>query len=187
MTVQHLQHLSMEELEAGLESILQSPKDNGRLELIVRRPAVEEREVVTEGWLDLTTGLEGDNWKTRGSTSMPDGSANPEAQVTLMNSRVIALLAQSQDNWPLAGDQFFVDMDLSTENLPPGTRIAIGAAILEVSAKPHTGCNKFSSRFGLDALKFIGSPQRKDLRLRGINARVVQAGAFKTGNVVKKL
>lgn len=179
--------LSIEELEAGLEYILDSPKEEGKLELIVRRPQVEEREVLPEGTLDLVHGLEGDNWKSRGSTSMPDGSANPEAQVTLMNSRVIQLLAQSRERWPLAGDQLFVDMDLSMDNLPPGTRISIGTAILEVSAKPHTGCSKFSGRFGVDALKFIGAPQRKDLRLRGINAKVVQAGTFKTGDRVRKI
>ena len=182
-----MQHISMDKLEAGLEHILESPKEEGMLEMIVRRPQVEEREVLPEGRLDLVNGLEGDNWKMRGSTSMPDGSANPEAQITLMNSRVIQLLAQSREDWPQAGDQLFVDMDLSIENLPPGTHISIGTAILEVSAKPHTGCSKFSGRFGVDALKFISSPQRKDLRLRGINARAVQAGEFKTGDKVRKI
>ena len=179
--------LSIQELEAGLEHILESPKEAGRLEMIVRRPQVDEREVLPEGRVDTINGLDGDNWRSRGSTSTPDGSASIEAQMTLMNSRVIQLLTQKQEEWPLAGDQLFVDMDLSIENLPPGTQISIGTAVLEVSAKPHTGCSKFSSRFGLDALKFISLPERKGLRLRGINARVVQAGVFKTGDMVRRI
>lgn len=182
-----VQHLSMEELEKGLEASLQSPREDGRLELIVRRPQVEEREVISQGRLDLAAGLEGDNWQARGSTTTPDGSADPEAQVTLMNSRVIHLLTQSKDQWPLAGDQFYVDMDLSEDNLPAGTRIAIGSAVVEVSAKPHTGCKKFSERFGVDALKFISMTENKPLRMRGINARVVQSGEFKTGDLIRKI
>jgi hypothetical protein len=179
--------IPFEQLQAGMPHLQQSPKEQGRLELIVRRPATEERQVISQGRLVPTQGLEGDNWLARGSTSTPDGSANPEAEVTLMNSRVIQLISQDSDRWSLAGDQFFVDMDLSEENLPAGTRLAIGSAVVEVSAKPHTGCKKFSARFGLDALKFISAPENKSLRLRGINAKVVLSGEFKTGDIVRKL
>jgi hypothetical protein len=177
----------MEELQNGLADILASPKESGRLELIVRRPAVEEREVVAQAKLDLTTGLEGDNWLARGSASTSDGSANPETQVTIMNSRVIQLLTQDAERWQLAGDQLFVDLDLSEENLPAGTRLAIGSAIVEVTATPHNGCKKFSARFGLDALKFISAPENKALHMRGLNARVIQAGEIKTGDTVRKV
>ena len=180
-------HLSMAELEAGLNIIRQSPSDQGVLKMIVRRPKVDEREIVNEAELDLEVGLVGDTWKTRGSKATPDGSANIEAQITVMNMRAIALLAQDESRWALAGDQLFVDFDLSETNLPAGTRIAIGSAILEVSATPHTGCAKFSERFGKDALKFVNSPDGKQLHLRGINARVVQAGAIRAGDEVKKL
>ena len=182
-----LTHLSLAELEAGLGIIRQSPQDNGLLKLIVRRPKVDEREIVNEAELELEEGLVGDTWKARGSKATPDGSANINAQITLMNMRAIALLAQDESRWALAGDQLFVDFDLSEANIPAGTRIAIGSAILEVSATPHTGCAKFSERFGKDALKFVNSPDGKQLHLRGVNARVVQAGGIQVGNIVRKV
>ncbi len=180
-------HLTVDELEAGLENILRSPKDNGVLDMIVRRPQVEEREVLTEGRLDMVEGLEGDNWKTRGSTKTADNSAHPEMQINIMNSRVIDLVANGKDRWHLAGDQLFIDMDLSDENLPAGTKLSIGEAVLEVTPIPHSGCKKFTARFGLEAMKFVNSPLRKELHLRGINAKVVQAGSIRTGDTVKKI
>ena len=180
-------HLSMQELEVGLPLIKQSPKQEGKLELIVRRPSVEEREILSQGKVDLTAGLEGDNWRARGSASTPDGSANIETQITLMNSRVIQLLTQDKNLWQWAGDQLYVDLDLSEENLPAGTRLSIGTAVIEVTATPHTGCKKFSARFGLDALKFISASENKSLRLRGINARIIQPGEFKTADLVRKI
>jgi hypothetical protein len=182
-----MRHLTLPELEAGMEAILQSPKDNGVLELIVRRPQVEAREVLQEGELDPAAGLSGDNWKSRGSSSTPDGSANPEMQLNIMNSRVAALLAQTKERWPLAGDQLYVDLDLSMENLPPGTRVAIGSAVIEVTSPPHTGCKKFMARYGVDALKFVNSPTGKQLHLRGVNAKVIQPGVIRVGDVAKKL
>lgn len=180
-------YLTTQELEAGLDEIRQSPKDEGVLELIVRRPLVDEREVLEEGELNLADGLVGDSWRTRGSSRTPDGSAHPDMQLNIMNARAIALLAQHKDRWPLAGDQLFIDMDLSVENLPAGTRLAIGSAIVEVTAQPHTGCKKFVARFGLDAMKFVNSDVGKYLHLRGINARVVQPGVIRVGNIIKKI
>jgi len=180
-------HLSMAELEASMAHIRQSPKDNGVLRMIVRRPRENEREVVERGELDLSQGLIGDNWKGRGSKHTPDGSANIHAQLTVMNSRTIELLAQAEERWSLAGDQLYIDMDLSDNNLPPGTRLAIGSAVIEVSAVPHTGCKKFSSRFGVDAMKFVNSEEGKRLHLRGINARVVRGGVICVGDVVEKV
>lgn len=179
--------LTMEELEAGLEAIRQSPKDQGLLELIVRRPATDERELLVEGQLDLVEGLVGDDWMRRGSSGTPDGSSHPDMQLTIMNSRAIALITQDKARWPLAGDQLYIDMDLSVDNLRPGTRLALGTAVIEVTAQPHTGCKKFSSRFGLDALKFVNSPTGKQLHLRGINARVVQTGQIRVGDLAKKI
>ena len=180
------QHISMDVLEAGTDYIRQSPTDHGTLKMIVRRPGDDERETVDSAELDLTDGLIGDNWRTRGSRHMPDGSANPAAQITVMNARVIELVAREEDRWPLAGDQLYIDMDLSEDNLPAGTRLAIGSAVLEVTAQPHTGCRKFSDRFGVDALKFVNSPVGKQLHLRGINTRVVHPGAIRVGDVVRK-
>ena len=182
-----MKHLSMTELESGIEYIRQSPKDSGILRMIARRPRDDEREVVESAELDLSEGLLGDNWRARGSKHMPDGSANPNAQITVMNARAIGLVAQEQERWSLAGDQLFIDMDLSDDNLPAGTRLAIGSAVIEVTAQPHTGCRKFSDRFGVDAMKFVNSPEGKQLHLRGINTRVVQAGVVRIGDVVKKL
>ncbi len=182
-----MKHVTMAELEAGLEDIRQSPTDAGVLALIVRRPQVEAREVLEVGELDLFEGLVGDNWKTRGSSQTADGSAHPDMQLNIMNARVIALLAQKKERWALAGDQLYMDLDLSAENVPPGTRLSLGEAVIEVTDQPHTGCKKFAARFGLDALKFISSPVGKQLQLRGINAKVIRSGAIRIGDTVKKV
>ena len=182
-----MKHATMAELEAGLENIRRSPKDAGVLALIVRRPQVEAREVMEVGDLDLAEGLVGDNWKTRGSSQTADGSAHPDMQLNIMNARVIALLAPKKARWALAGDQLYMDLDLSAENVPPGTRLSLGEAVIEVTDQPHTGCKKFAARFGLDALKFISSPVGKQLQLRGINAKVIRAGAIRIGDTVKKV
>ena len=182
-----VRHLTMEELEAGLDDIRRSPQDRGVLQMIVRRPQTDVRQVVEEGQLDLQEGLVGDSWITRGSSRTSDGSSHPDMQLTLMNSRVIALLAQDKGRWQLAGDQLFVDLDLSVENLPPGTRLAVGSAVMQVTDQPHTGCQKFAARFGQDAVKFVNSPMGKQLHLRGINARVVQPGVIRVGDVVSKI
>ena len=180
-------HLSMTELEASMDHIRQSPKNNGVLKMIVRRPDVDEREVISEGELDPSQGLVGDSWKARESSHTADGSADIDTQITIMNARAIALLAQDEERWSLAGDQLYIDMDLSTDNLPPGTRLALGSAVIEVSAVPHTGCKKFSSRFGVEAMKFVNSPEGKQLHLRGINTKVVRAGTIRVGDVVRKI
>ena len=157
------------------------------MELIVRRPETLGREILEVGELDVAEDLVGDNCKARASKSTPDGSAPPEMQLTLMSSRIIQLISQDKDRWHLAGDQFFVDMDISRENLPAGTRIAMGSAIIEVTSVPHTGCGKFIERFGADAQKFVNSPKGRELNLRGLNAQVVQSGSVRTGERAIKL
>lgn len=179
--------LTTEELEQGLDDILASPKDGGALELIVRRPEVDERESLAEGRLDIEQGLVGDNWLRRGSRHMPGGAADPEMQLNIMNARVVALVADDPDRRELAGDQLYLDMDLSGENLPPGTRLEIGDAVIEVTEPPHTGCRKFAERFGKDAVVFVNSGRGKQLNFRGINAKVVQSGGIKVGDTAKKL
>jgi hypothetical protein len=182
-----MNHLAMDELQAGLERIRQSPRDAGVLKLIVRRPKTGTREILQEGQLDLIDGLVGDNWRTRGSFLTADGAAHPDMQLNVMNSRVIDLVAQQPDRWSLAGDQLFVDLDLSDKNLPAGTQLALGSAIIEVTRQPHTGCAKFVERFGVDAVKFVNSDEGKQLHLRGINARVVLPGAIRVGDTIKKV
>ena len=175
------------ELEAALPHLREAPAGVGTLDLIVRRPAINEREVLDEAWLDLQEGLRGDTWNRRGSSRTPDRSPHPGMQLTLMNTRVIELVAGSRDRWPLAGDQLYVDLDLSLANLPAGTRLAIGDAVVEVSPQPHTGCDKFVERFGLEAMKFVNSPLGRQLNLRGINAFVVSPGRVRRGDVVRKV
>jgi hypothetical protein len=182
-----VKHLTMQELEAGLDVVRQAPKDGGVLQLIVRRPQTEQREILQEAELDLAQGLLGDTWISRRSTHTPDGSPDPKAQLTIMNSRATNLVAQDRDRWPLAGDQLYIDMDLGVDNLPPWTRIQIGSAIVEVTDQPHTGCKKFVSRFGVDAMKFVNSPLGRQLNLRGINTRVVEPGIIRVGDVAKKI
>lgn len=172
--------LDIDELNAGLASIAGSPPDEGRLEMVVRRPAEDEREVVTEARIEPGRGLVGDSWSSRAKVS-------PEAEVTLMNARCTALLAGTKERWPLAGDQLYVDLDLSERNLPPGSRLRVGEAVLEVSAKPHRGCAKFAARFGDEALGFVNSEQGRAARLRGVNARVVAAGTIRVGDVAAKV
>lgn len=180
-------HLSTEELHAGLDEIRRSPRDNGRLELIVRRPALGEREVLQEGRLDTIEGLVGDTWNRRRSSRTPDNAPHPDMQLNIMNSRVVNLVAQAKERWPLAGDQLFVDLDLSDANLPPGTRLKVGSAVIEVTKEPHTGCGKFVERFGPDAVTFVNSPVGKELHLRGINARVVEPGAIRVGDEITRV
>lgn len=180
-------HLTMSELEAGLDEIRRAPKDEGVLELIVRRPGVNDREILEQAELHLDDGLVGDTWKMRRSKTTPDGSPNPLMQLNIMNSRVTALVAQDKDRWQLAGDQLYLDMDLSEENVPAGTRLSLGSALLEVTPPPHLGCQKFVARFGLDAMKFVNSTIGKQLHLRGVNARVIQAGIIRVGDVARKI
>jgi len=187
LTPGNVRHLTMAELEAGLDEIRRAPKDEGVLHLIVRRPEVNARELLQEGQLDVVEGLVGDTWKARGSSATVDGSAHPDMQLNIMSARAAQLVAQDVARWQLAGDQLYIDMDLSGENLPPGTRLAFGSAIIEVTAQPHNGCKKFVSRFGLDAMLFVNSPVGKELHLRGINAKVVQPGTIRVGDLVKKL
>ena len=182
-----VKHLTTAELEAALDHLRETPKDDGIVHLIVRRPDVDQREVLDEAELHPELGLIGDNWKVRGSRRTPDGSAHPDMQINIMNSRVTALVAQEKDRWPLAGDQLYIEMDLSKVNLPAGSRIAVGSAVLEVSPLPHTGCQKFVSRFGIEAMQFVNSETGKEMCLRGINAKVVQGGTVKVGQTAKKI
>ena len=173
-------HLSAEKLEQGVEHILASPSDAGKLMLIVIRPDVDQRETPAEGHVDTEQGLVGDSWSTR-------GQADPDVQLTIMNARVAGLVAQTRDRWSLAGDQLYLDMDLSDENLPPGTQLSLGDAIIEITEWPHTGCKKFAARFGVDAVVFVNSGRGKKLNFRGINAKVIQSGDIKIGDVARKL
>ena len=182
-----MEHRTADELTAALPEIQQSPATTGTVELIVRRPAEDEREVLEECTLDLEVGLVGDAWLARGSKSRPDGSANPDAQLTLMNARAADVITGSRERWPLAGDQLYVDLDLSIDNLPAGTQLAVGDAVVEVTPEPHTGCAKFSARFGTEALKFVNKSPGRELRLRGVNARVVTPGAIRAGDAIIRL
>jgi hypothetical protein len=182
-----IRHLTAEELEAGLAEIARSPADDGVLEMIVRRPATGVRETLVEGELDPGVGLVGDTWSQRGSRRTADGSPHPEMQINIMSTRVVALIAQDRARWPLAGDQLFMDLDLSDANLPAGTRLAIGSAVIEVTAEPHTGCGKFLERFGADAMKFVNATEHRALRLRGINAKVIERGTIRAGDRVTKV
>jgi MOSC domain-containing protein YiiM len=174
-------------LEDSLDHIRKSPADHGTVELIARRPGVDGREVLTEASLDTYEGLVGDTWRARGSSRTPDGGPNPESQLTLMNARAAAAIAGERERWALAGDQIYVDLDLSVSNLPPGSRVQIGSAVIEFSESPHTGCAKFSARFGNDATRFVNTPAGRELRLRGANCRVVVPGTVRPGDAIRKL
>lgn len=180
-------YLTIDALEAGLDHVRQSPTDLGTLDLIVCRPAVDDRLVLEQGALDLDVGLVGDTWNARSSTTTPDGSPNPDAQLTLINARAIGLIAGDPERWPLAGDQLYVDLDLSQDAQPAGTRLSIGEAVIEITAKPHRGCAKFSARFGPEALRFVNTGPGLSLNLRGRNAKVLIPGAIRRGDAVRRL
>ena len=174
------------DLDQHLDFVRSSPRDAAPLELIVRRPGGGERETLEEAVLDEAAGLAGDTWLARGSRSTPDRSANPAAQLTLMSTRVLAAIEPDRSRWPLAGDQLYLDLDLSAENLPAGSRLTIGSAVLEVTDLPHTGCAQFSARFGADALRWISTPAGRAMRMRGMYVRVLTGGPVRVGDVVRK-
>jgi MOSC domain-containing protein YiiM len=174
-------HRPAEELAAGVDHVRGAPREEGVVELVVRRPGEGERELLDEGELTSADGLAGDRWRSSG------GGGNPDVQVTLMSARAADLVSGSRERWALAGDQLYVDLDLSIDNLPPGTRLAVGSAVLEITAEPHTGCAKFRERFGSEALKLVNQPPGRALRLRGVNARVVQDGVVRPGDLARKL
>lgn len=180
-------HRTETELETELAVIRGAPAGEGTLEWIVRRPAVDQREILAEAQLDPAEGVVGDSWKLRRSSRTKDGGPNPEMQLNIMSARAIAALSPDRQRWALAGDQLYIDLDVSEANLPPGTRLEIGGAVIEVTAEPHTGCAKFQHRFGAAALRFVNSPAGRQLRLRGFNAKVVRAGVIRKGDAVRKV
>lgn len=181
-----MEHLSLEALMSGLPEIKRSPENHGAIEMIVRRPSENQREILNMGEI-TNEGLKGDNWNVKPSSSTPDGSPNREKQITIMNSRAIAEIAGERNRWALAGDQIYADLNLGYENLPPGTQLKLGNAIVEVTAPPHRGCKKFAERFGQDAMRFVNSEAGRELNLRGINCRVIQEGSFIVGDLISKL
>jgi MOSC domain-containing protein len=168
------------ELFGGLNTVRQAPKDVGTLELIVARPDVNERLELSSGELMVDGGLVGDRWNRGGRSSL-------KSQLTLMNVRATQLVAGDRSRWALAGDQIYVDFDLSPENIPPGTKLEIGSALIEVSDQPHLGCEKFAARFGQAAREFANSPEGTAVNFRGINTRVVHAGTVRVGDAVRKI
>jgi len=173
--------------ELGVDRVRRSPVGIGRVELIVSRPSVDARAVLASATFDVTVGLVGDSWKDRPSRRTPDRTPHPDAQVTLMNSRAAELVAGARERWPLAGDQLYVDLDLSETSLPAGTRLAAGGAVFEVTAEPHRGCKKFSERFGPEALRLVNSAAGRELRLRGVNAKVLVPGTVAQGDEIRRL
>jgi MOSC domain-containing protein YiiM len=180
-------HLSLAELNEGLPGILDSPKDRGVLRAIVIRPETDARLALQRCELSPEGGVHGDHWAKGCWMSLPDGRPHPDVQVAITNARTIALIAQDEARWPLAGDNLFADLDLSADNLPPGTRLSVGGALLEITAVPHKGCKKFAERFGVDATRFVNSRDGLRLHLRGIYARIVEPGVVTVGDAIEKL
>lgn len=181
-------HRTLQELSAHIDLLRAAPRAEGTLDLVVRRPANGEREVLDEAVVDADGGLLGDNWLTRATRRGLADGRHLDAQITVMSSRMVRLLADTDEGRAGAGDQLYVDLDLSHANLPAGSRLGIGdTLVIEVSAKPHAGCKKFLNRFGRDAVTFVNSEFGKELRLRGLNARVVTGGVVRPGDRVRKL
>jgi hypothetical protein len=180
-------HLSLDDLSAGLPNIVRSPRDGGALQAIVVRPATDERLSLQECQISPEGGVHGDNWARGCWKSLSDGRPDPDVQVAIMNSRVVDLLAGGRERWALAGDNLFVDLDLSDDNLPTGQRLGIGEAVLEITSHPHNGCKKFAQRYGEDAVKFVNSPPGKQHHLRGIYAKIIRGAVIRVGDEICKL
>ena len=180
-------HRNSAELEAALPHIREAPTGSGVIGLIVRRPAVDERELLSEARINADEGIEGDTWNQRGSSKSADGGPHPGMQVTIMNSRAAEAVIGPVERWPLAGDQIYADLDISHEAMPPGTQLSVGSAVVEVADEPHRGCAKFAARFGRDALRFVNTGEGSRLRLRGVNCSVVQPGTVRVGDSVTRL
>ena len=179
-----MEHMTIAQLEVGLAEVGRSPTGEGTLELIVRRPVSEEREVLETATLTVEEGLVGDNWNQRPSNRTEDGGPHPDMQLNLINSRFLALIAGDPERMELAGDQLAVDLSLGSDDLPPWSRIRIGGAVIQVTDQPHTGCAKFTKRFGLDVFHFLKTDGGQAMNLRGINARVVVPGTIRRGDPV---
>ncbi len=180
-------HRTTDELTAFLSTLDEAPRVVGTLRAVIVRPAVGQREVLQVGHLDVDEGLVGDTWRERGSRRTPDGSAHPDMQLNLMSHRLVEFIAQDPEREALAGDQMFVDLDLSHEHLPAWSELHIGGtagAVIIVTDQPHNGCGKFIARFGKEAMTFVNGPEGKPRRLRGLCARVVRAGTVRPGDEV---
>ncbi len=172
-----------DQLDSAIDHIARAPSSVGRVELVVARPSTGERIVLDDAKLEPGVGLVGDNYVERGSSKPGGGPADPLGELNLMSARALeAVAGPDRSNWPPAGDQLIVDFDLAEANCPAGTRLTVGGALIEVTTKPHNGCAKFADRYGIDAARWINS--RKDLRLRGICAVVVESGTVRPGDSI---
>ena len=172
-------HRPLAELESGLARLRDAPSDEGRLVLIVRRRADGVRETPQRVRLSQEEGVPGDDWSRR-------PPRDPEAQLAVMRREVAELIANGQA-LTLFGDNLFVELDVSAGNLPAGTRLRVGSALVEVTAKPHNGCAKFHGRFGADALRFVQAKATRDQNLRGIYWKVIEPGAAAVGDPIAVL
>jgi hypothetical protein len=174
----------MTELTPFLDHIKAAPADSGVVRMLIRRPAPGQREILEEAQIDLDAGVIGDCWKDRGSSSTTDGSSDPKSQVTITSWRAMTVIASNKGDVALAGDQIYVDLDLSTANLPAGTRLFLGSAVVEVTEKPHTACFQYRAHFGADAVRFVNTGEGRRLRLRGICTTVIVPGTVRVGDRV---
>jgi MOSC domain-containing protein YiiM len=180
-------HLTTPELEQTLPTVLASPRDVGRLEVIVVRPTADERQTPASILITPERGVEGDHWLSDFPTDPTHNEMHLDSQVSLMNARFLRQIAVEEEAVCLAGDNLVVDLDLSEENLPAGSRLAIGDAVtLEITATPHTGCTKLAARYGQESRAFMNNPRGTALHLRGRYARVLTAGTATIGDTVRK-
>lgn len=183
-----MDHRPLSHLESQLPHLRSAPRDAGVLALVVRRPGPRKREILAVGTLHPENGLVGDDWAARGRRRGRTTASYAARSITVMSHRMVSLLADTDEDRAWAGDQLYVDLDLSVDNLPAGSRLGVGAdAVIEVSKYPHTGCAKFVERYGADATHFVNTVEGRALRLRGLNGTVTAAGTVRPGDPVRVL
>lgn len=175
------------ELDRAWPDIMAAPKDGAAIEMLCLRPAMGERRFVDEIHVTREEGIPGERWLTQPWMRLPGGQPDPAIQVSFLQRRVLDLVWRDREGTPHPGDTFVVDMDLSEANLPAGSLLQVGSAVLEVSTVFNNACAKWKKRYGDDALDWVRAYENKEFRPRGVLAKVHRDGVFRAGDRLTRI